>query len=219
MNGFYPIMLKLRGERVVVAGGGRIAERKVEALLEAGADGIVVVSPSLTPRLEKLASEGVIGVICRAYQVGDAENARLLFVATDDEAANDEIAEDGRRWGALIGLAGDGGSGDFASAAAFRRGDLVIAVSASGASPALAARIKRELERSFGPKYEDSTSKLKELRALAKANVLDRSEREALLRLAAEEAPHHPEEEDASAWLKRLRSTLITGGKYNDNSK
>ncbi|WP_042164779.1 precorrin-2 dehydrogenase/sirohydrochlorin ferrochelatase family protein [Paenibacillus gorillae] len=215
----YSVMLQLRGEKVVIVGGGRIAERKTSALLDAGADGVVLVSPVLTPRLQAFANEGVIQVLARSYQAEDARGARLLFAATDDVLLNQAAAEDGRRAGAWVNIADDAAGSDFASPAVVRRGDLLLAVSASGASPALAARIKGELEQAYGDEYEAAVQRLRRLREWVKKAVEDQHERHELLRLAAAEAPRVYEgDEDMDAWLERLQK-LITEGLHNGNGK
>ncbi|MFF2092038.1 bifunctional precorrin-2 dehydrogenase/sirohydrochlorin ferrochelatase [Paenibacillus sp. NPDC058174] len=215
----YPVMLQLRGEKVVIVGGGRIAERKTLALLEAGADSVVLISPVLTPRLQALAKDGIIQASARPYQAEDARGARLLFAATDDALLNQAAAEDGRRAGAWANIADDAAGSDFANPAVVRRGDLLLAVSASGASPALAARIRGELEQAYGDEYEAAVQRLRGLRERAKAAVEDPQERHELLRLAAAEAPRMQEgDEDLDAWLERLQK-LITEGLHNGNDK
>ncbi|GGG74414.1 precorrin-2 dehydrogenase/sirohydrochlorin ferrochelatase family protein [Paenibacillus radicis (ex Gao et al. 2016)] len=215
----YPVMLQLRGEKIVIVGGGRIAERKTLALLEAGADGVVLISPVLTPHLQALANEGAIQVHARPYRTEDAGGARLLFAATDEALLNQEIADDGRRAGAWVNIADDASGSAFANPAVVRRGDLLLAVSASGASPALAARIKGELEQAYGEEYEAAVQRLRRLRERAKAVVEDPNERHELLRLAAAEAPHMQEGDDElDAWLERLQK-LITEGFHNGNDK
>ncbi|MUT64510.1 bifunctional precorrin-2 dehydrogenase/sirohydrochlorin ferrochelatase [Paenibacillus sp. NEAU-GSW1] len=211
MNGFFPVMLQLRGERVVVVGGGRVAERKTLSLLEAGADDVLLISPMLTPRLRALANEAMIRTLEREYIIEDIAGARLVFAAADSPELNGKVAEDGRRIGAWVNTADDASRSSFVSPSVVRRGDLLIAVSALGASPALSMRIKRELEERYGPEYGKAAERLRRLRERTKSVIKDAAERETLLRLAAAEAPHFKMEEDDEAWLARLRK-LITEG-------
>ncbi|MCM3630072.1 bifunctional precorrin-2 dehydrogenase/sirohydrochlorin ferrochelatase [Paenibacillus glycanilyticus] len=207
MNGYYPVMLQLRGERCVIIGGGRIAERKLQGLLEAGADNITLVSPRITPRLQELAASGSLHWQCRIYQPSDAEGARLLFGATDDPKLNRRIAEDGRRAGAWVNTVDEAEGRGFLNPSVVRRGDLLIAVSATGASPALSIRLKRELEQQYGEEYGYSAGQLRRLRDYMKVSGFEPGEREALLRLAAEEVPFKGETEvDITAWIKQLRA-------------
>lgn len=207
MNGFYPVMLQLRGERCVIVGGGRIAERKAQGLLDAGADHVILVSPRITPRLEEHVSCGALGWQCRTYQPADAEGARLLFAATDDRELNRRIADDGRRCGAWVNTVDEEDGRGFLNPSVVRRGDLLIAVSASGASPALSIRLKRELEQQYGEEYGYSVERLRMLREYMKTAVSGQEEREALLRLAADEVPLREETEvEITAWLERLRA-------------
>ncbi|GMK47201.1 precorrin-2 dehydrogenase [Paenibacillus glycanilyticus] len=207
MNGYYPVMLQLRGERCVIIGGGRIAERKAIGLMEAGADTVILVSPRITARLQELVACGSLQWNCRTYEPEDATDARLLFAATDDSGLNRRIADDGRRAGALVNTVdGDAGRG-FLNPSVVRRGDLLIAVSATGASPALSARIKRELERQYGEEYGYSVEQLRRLRDYVKADVSEPGERETLLRLAAEEVPIRDHADmEPKAWVERLRA-------------
>ncbi|SFE23834.1 precorrin-2 dehydrogenase / sirohydrochlorin ferrochelatase [Paenibacillus catalpae] len=210
MNGYYPVMLQLRGERCVIIGGGRIAERKVQGLLEAGADDVLLISPQITLPLQKLVADGSLQWQCRTYQPSDAEGARLLFAATDDIELNRHIADDGRRAGAWVNTVDESAGRGFLNPAVVRRGDLLIAVSATGASPALSIRLKRELKQQFGEEYKYSVEQLRRLRDYMKTAVLEQSEREALLSLAADEVPLQSGAEiEITAWVERLRAKRL----------
>ncbi|NIK69862.1 bifunctional precorrin-2 dehydrogenase/sirohydrochlorin ferrochelatase [Paenibacillus sp. BK720] len=220
MNGYYPVMLQLRGERCVIIGGGRIAERKALGLLEAGADTVILVSPKITSRLEELASCGSLRWHCRTYEPEDALEARLLFAATDDSGLNRRIADDGRRAGALVNTVDESEGRGFLNPSVIRRGDLLIAVSATGASPALSARLKRELEGHYGEEYGYSVEQLRRLREYVKAAVSEPGEREMLLRLAAEEVPFGDRTNiELKAWVERLRAKRpLDGRREEDNN-
>lgn len=150
--GYYPIFLELSGRRCVVIGGGEVAERKVEALLEAGAS-VTVVSPTLTPRLEELLAESRIKHFKRNYDIGDLAGFQLAFVATDDRAVNGVVAWEGRSRGIWVNAADDPANCDFILPSVLRRGDLVVAVATGGASPALSRAIREELETYFTEEY------------------------------------------------------------------
>ncbi|HEV8022385.1 MAG TPA: NAD(P)-dependent oxidoreductase, partial [Candidatus Lustribacter sp.] len=108
----YPISLTLAGRRVVVAGGGAVAERKVNALREAGAR-VTVISPSLTRQLAQWAESGEIAWIARLFAFGDCAGALLAFAATDDAGINAAVVVDAHKHGVLVNDAGDARRGDF----------------------------------------------------------------------------------------------------------
>ncbi|MFC5700532.1 bifunctional precorrin-2 dehydrogenase/sirohydrochlorin ferrochelatase [Cohnella faecalis] len=186
MAAWYPILLDLTGKRCVVVGGGPVAERKANGLLEAGAS-VCVVSPRLTEGLHRLASEGRIEWRRREAEETDVQGAALLFAATSLPEANRAMAEAARKAGGLANVADDGESGDFIVPAVVRRGELILAASASGAGPALAARIAGELAVRYGEAYSDYASRLRHIRTIVKASVSDRSERRRLLAAAVTE--------------------------------
>lgn len=190
MERVYPVMLRLEGERCLVVGGGAVAERKVRGLLEAGAE-VRVVSPSLTCGLEELASAGSIDVCRREYQERDLDGVKLVYAATGERDTNARVAADAKRLGVLAGIADRPEEGAFLTPAIVRRGKLVMAVTASGASPALASSIAAELAERYDESYEAFVDWLGRLREAAIAGIDDPRLRRGLLR----EALHVPERE------------------------
>jgi precorrin-2 dehydrogenase / sirohydrochlorin ferrochelatase len=149
----YPLVLSdLSGARCVVVGGGSVAERKVAGLLEGGARP-EVISPALTPALSSWREQGAILHQPRRYHRGDLEGALLVFATTDDPEVNARVVSDGARAGALVNSADDPEAGAFHTVASVRRGDLLLTVSTEGASPALAAFVRRDLEARYGSEY------------------------------------------------------------------
>lgn len=163
----YPVMLDLTGEPCVVIGGGRVGERKAAGLLAAGAD-VTVVSPRLTPRLSALAAEGRIRALLRPYAPGLAAlaEARLVFAATDDAAVNKAVLAEARKLGKLANAADAPEASGFHVPAVVRRGRLTLAVATAGASPAVAAKLKRQLEAAYGEEYAPYLELLHELRGV-----------------------------------------------------
>jgi siroheme synthase-like protein len=160
----YPIILTdLSRRRCVVLGGGGVAERKVAGLLEAGARP-EVVCPELTAALARWRDAVQLTHHARRYREGDLAGAFLVFAATGDPAVNRAAAAEGEREGALVNVADDQDAGTFHTTATVRRGDLLLSVSTGGASPALAAHIRRELEARYGPEYERLLALLRALR-------------------------------------------------------
>ncbi len=149
----YPLVLtNLARVRCVVVGGGAVAERKVRDLLAGGARP-QIISPALTAALAAWRDEGRITHAARGYMAGDLSGAFLAIAATDDRAINAAVAEEGARLGILLNIADDPAAGNMHTAAAVRRGDLLLAVSTGGGSPALAAQIRRELAERYGDEY------------------------------------------------------------------
>ena len=151
---YYPIFLNLRGRRCAVVGGGRVAERRVRTLLQAGAD-VRVISPDVTPGLAQLAAKKRIDFTRRAYRNGALARAKggapvLVFAATNDPAAQRVIRRDAEAVGALVNAADDLASSHFLVPASFSQGDLQVAITTSGASPALARAIRLQLRKTFG---------------------------------------------------------------------
>jgi precorrin-2 dehydrogenase/sirohydrochlorin ferrochelatase len=144
----YPIFLDLSGRRCVVVGGGEVANRKARKLLQARAE-VVVISPEVRPELESVAAE----VHRRPYEEGDLEGAYLAFAATDAREVNAAVAAEAKGRGIPVNVADSPSEGDFALPSVLRRGRLQVAVSTGGASPALARRIRGELEELFGPEW------------------------------------------------------------------
>lgn len=205
MNGFYPVFLQLKGRRCLIIGGGRIAERKLLGLLNAGADNVWIISPDVTPRIAALAAVGTITCCLRAYEAGDLEGTRLLFAATNDKRLNKEAAAAAERMGIWANTADEAGKGSFISPSALRRGDLLFAVTASGASPALSQHIKQELEANYGAEYEEISAALRRLRERVIREVDDEQKRQNILKLAAEDAARHKRyNRDIDEWLISL---------------
>ncbi len=185
MGRYYPMMVDLAGRRCLVVGGGVVAERKVRALLEAGGEG-VVVSPALTPGLEALKREGRIVHLARLYQPGDLAGSFLVFGATDDHQLNSRLADEAKAAGVLANMADSPISGTFVAPAVLTRGDLVIAISTGGDSPALAKKIREDLESVYGEEYAELLNVLERVRERAKREVADQGRRRALLERAVE---------------------------------
>ncbi len=161
--GFYPVYLNLTGRRCVVIGGGVIGERKAQGLLDADA-AVTVVSPTLTPALREHHDGGRIRWIGREYRPGDLDGYELCMVATDDGAVNSDVAREGRARGVWVNASDDPPNCDFILPSILRRGQLQIAVSTEGRSPALSRRVREELEEQFGPEYGELVALIGEVR-------------------------------------------------------
>lgn len=142
---YYPVFLDIAGKPVVVIGGGEVALRKVEGLLDASAR-VTVVSPQLQADLAALVAQGRVRHIARQYEPGDLEGYILAFVGTDDRSVNATVAGEGRERGVWVNAVDDPPNCDFIMPGVVRRGDLIVAVSTSGGSPAMARKMREEME-------------------------------------------------------------------------
>ncbi len=173
---YYPIFLNVRGKRCVVFGGGRVALRKVKVLLEHGAS-VKVVSPDLCPELSELARAKAIRVFHKEYEPGDIEGALIAIAATTESDTNQKIADEARRQKTLVNVVDNPEQSDFIVPSYLNRGDLTIAVSTAGRSPALTRKIRTRLEQTFGEEYAPLTDLIKEVRAeLRKRSVTVRGD-------------------------------------------
>ncbi len=149
---YYPIFLDIKDKPCVVVGGGSVAERKVISLLDAGAR-VTVISPEATPVLNGMATAGRVAIKKRSYQDGDLDGAFMAYAATDDEGINGLVAEEAKRRRVLLNVADTPALCDFIVPSVVERGRLSIAISTSGASPAFAMRLRKELEKMYGEEY------------------------------------------------------------------
>jgi precorrin-2 dehydrogenase/sirohydrochlorin ferrochelatase len=151
---YYPVFLDVNNRRCLVVGGGSVATRKVKSLVECGAR-VTVVAPSATPELEKMAGDGVIRLEKRAYAAADMDGVFLTFGATSDMAVNDRVRRDAETHNILCNIADYPAGCNFILPSVVQRGDLQIAVSTSGRSPAFARALRKELEERYGREYDD----------------------------------------------------------------
>jgi siroheme synthase-like protein len=148
----YPVSLLVRGRRCVVVGGGRIAARKIEALLEAGAT-VHVVAPDLVGELQAARDEGRITVAERPFESTDLDGAWLATTATSTPAVNRAVFDAGEARRIWVNAADDPSSCSFTLMSVVRHGDLVVTVGTGGRSPALAAYLKDRVARDIGPEW------------------------------------------------------------------
>lgn len=179
MNRVYPIMLNLAGKSAVVIGGGKIAERKVNGLLETGAS-ITVVSPEVTSGLEQLARSGKIDWIQEPFYPQQLQQAFLIVAATDSREVNEAVF-DSTSPHQLINIVDDPERSSFTVPSVIRRGRLTVAVSTGGASPILAKKIKSQLEQQLDQYDEDYLEFLYEARKLVLEQVSNPDEKRQLL--------------------------------------
>ncbi len=161
--GYYPVMLEVTDRHCIVIGGGEVAERKVLTLLEAGSK-VTVISPELTPTLRSLVERDQINHRARQYQKGDLEGAFLAIVATDEERVNRAASEEAHSKGIPVNVVDRPELCSFIVPAVIRKGPLVVAVSTSGASPAMAARLKGVISEALPEGLDEVLEVLKQKR-------------------------------------------------------
>jgi precorrin-2 dehydrogenase / sirohydrochlorin ferrochelatase len=184
----YPVMLNLEKRRVVIIGGGDVALRKARDLLEAGAH-VFVIAPGVHQGFKDLA--GMYGtsleMLQRPYQPGDLAGAALVFSATDNGAVNRAVFEEARQLNIFINAVDDPPNCSFFIPSFTKKGALILALSTSGKSPALAARLRRKIEKHIPEDIEQILAALDEIRELLKSDKeyaqLSSSERGRLLTL------------------------------------
>ena len=149
---YYPVFLDLKKRKCLVVGGGRVGLRKALMLHRCGGD-VHVISPEFCEGFHR-ENACEIQRIKRAYAPGDMAGCFMVFAATPNDGINKDIILEAKQRNILCNSADDPGSADFILPAVVNRGDLICALSTSGASPALAKKLKKDLENLFGPEYE-----------------------------------------------------------------
>ncbi len=176
---FYPVYLNLKDKRVLVVGGGEVAGRKVESLLESEAS-VVVISPDVTQHLAALADRNQIEWRKRKYTKGDCAGAALVFSATNDPEISRAVYAEATERGIFVNTADQPALCSFIMPAVVRRGDIGIAISTSGTSPALAARLRRKISRVIGPEYAQFSQLMVRARGEIRSRVASERERKEL---------------------------------------
>jgi precorrin-2 dehydrogenase/sirohydrochlorin ferrochelatase len=173
---YYPVFLDLRDRPCLVIGGGAVAERKAMSLIEAGAE-VTVVSPALTPKLHELSASGKITHRNKKFDENDLAGGFLVIAATDSPEVNTAAAHLCRTKHLLVNVAMPPEESSFIVPSVVERGDLLIAISTSGSSPALSKKVRQELEKTYGPEYELLLNRLSAIRKRMLEEVPDENTR------------------------------------------
>jgi precorrin-2 dehydrogenase/sirohydrochlorin ferrochelatase len=179
-----PIFVKLAARRCLVVGAGAVAATKISALLESGA-WVTAVAPRASDHVQSLSRSGAIVWRARKFAPADLDGVALAIAATSDAAVNHDVFLESRRRGILCNSVDDPPNCDFFFSAVVRRGDLQIAVSTAGESPAVAQRFKEEIDELLDECIGDWLSLVGELRRKIIAAQPPSKERNRLLRLLA----------------------------------
>ena len=181
----YPISLNLQNRLCLVVGGGKVAERKIKSLLNAGAN-VRLLSPDATPHLQALAADGFLDWRQAAYTpdgTGTLDGVFLTIACTDNRTINAEVVREASAKQLLILCADDPDAGNFRSAAQVTRGELVLTVSTGGGSPTLAAVLRERLEEEFGPEWAQLVELIGKQREIVKTNPSESGRKEAVRRV------------------------------------
>ena len=179
---YFPVHLDIRNKTAVIVGGGKVAERKCRSLLDAGAH-VRVIAPVIGKELERERDKGRIEHIAREYRWGDLDGAWLAFAATDRHEINRSVTEEAEKRSIPANCADAPESSTFISPAVVARGELLITVSTGGNSPALAAKIRKELDDLFGDEYAEAILLLGAIREKLLTEKKNRQYNTELLRL------------------------------------
>ena len=151
---YYPVYLDIQNRNCLVVGGGSVGTRKVMTLLDCGAT-VVVVSPAVTEKIEELSNNGLIKLEKRVFNASDLDEMFLAIGATDNQELNRQIHTGAERLGILCNIADRPEDCNFILPSIVNRGDLIIAISTSGKSPAFAKKLRKDLEKEFGNEHAE----------------------------------------------------------------
>lgn len=160
---YYPVNLDIRNRKCLVVGGGAVGTRKVMTLLDCGAK-VTVVSTDVAEKLQELSDNDIIKLKKRPFQISDLDEMFLVMGATDNQEINREIYSEAERLGILCNIADRPEDCNFILPAIVNRGDLIIAISTSGKSPAFAKKMRKDLEKEFGTEYAEFLKLMGEIR-------------------------------------------------------
>lgn len=177
MPRYYPVYLYIKGKRCLVVGGGEVAERKVNSLLKCGAE-VSVVSPDLTRRLKELNSKGKIKYLKEEFKEKYLKDIFLVIGATDNSNVNFKVYESANKKNILVNIVDSPELCNFIVPSVVERGALTIAISTGGKSPALAKKLRKELEYRYGFEYAKFLNLMGNLRGRISAKIRDKRKRE-----------------------------------------
>jgi siroheme synthase-like protein len=209
----FPISLDLAGHRCVVIGSLPIREGKVDALLAGGATEVVVISTAPTDALDALEGRYAVRVLRRDWAPGDLDGVTLCIGWAPTQDERDRLAREARSRGVLVNMVDDIPNCDWAMPSIVRRGELVLAISSGGASPALTKKLREHLQREFGAEWAEVLTILREVREETVSSLPDLAVRAARWSSAVDldEAAALVRSGDADELRRRLRTRLLLG--------
>ena len=168
---YYPVFLNMQGQLCVVIGGGEVAERKVQALLEAGAV-VTLIAPECTDGLVAMTSDSSVTWHQRTYETGDLEGAFIAIAATDDRAVNETVTKEATERNTPLNVVDVTDLCTFIAPSVIHRGPVTLAISTGGMGPALARKLRQELEGNDALAFADLAEIVADVRAELKARAL-----------------------------------------------
>ncbi|MFP3870354.1 MAG: bifunctional precorrin-2 dehydrogenase/sirohydrochlorin ferrochelatase [Syntrophobacteria bacterium] len=213
---YYPVFLKVDTRPCLVIGGGDVGARKVRTLLACGAR-VGVVSPGVDPWLAEKIEEGRVELVASHYEEHQLEGCFLVIAATDDRELNCRVAQDAERRGLLCNVVDYPQEGNFILPAIVQQGDLTVAISTAGQSPALARQIRQELDQRFGPEYADFLEIMGAVRKrLLEASKDSHANKERFDQLVQSALPELVRRRDSEGVNRLLQSILGPGYSLKD---
>lgn len=207
---YYPIFLDLRNKKAVVIGGGSVAERKAMTLLSCSAD-VCVISPEITPRLRELAKKKKLRYKKKRYENKDIKDAFLVVAATNNREANKAVFAASKKYKCLLNIVDKPDESNFIVPSLISRGDLTIAVSTGGKSPALAKQIRKELQQRYGKEYEIFIKAMGKAREKVLKSVLsEKTRRQIFTKLAKSNIINLLKKGNRKEFYKKIESILKT---------
>lgn len=206
----YPMFVDVAGRLCLVVGGGAVATQRATGLARHGAV-LRVVSPEVGPEMAGMVRSGEVAEHrARPYEPADLDGCMLAVAATDRREVNRRVSRDAAERGVMVNVADDPALCTFVVPAVVRRGDLAFAVTTGGASPVVAARIRRELEERYGEEWEAFLVLLRDLREDLKERYPDApSRRGAVERLMATDVMERLADGDSAAVRRLVSDTLL----------
>jgi len=185
MSRYYPIFLNIEGRKCVVIGGGNVASRKVPPLLDCGAK-VLVVSPEISSEMERFVKSGEVEYIAGKFEPSHLSGAALVIGSTDDAKVNRMVYEECKARNIPVNVVDQPELCTFIVPSLVKRGDLMIATSTSGKSPAVAKRVRKTLEKDFGEEWGAYLDMMGRARIRLMEKVSEQPEREAILNRLAD---------------------------------
>lgn len=199
---YVPLNIDLTNKQIKVIGGGKIAERRVKALLNSDAT-IHIISPDLTDNLYQLYLDEKIIWYKKSFESKDLDNAELIISATNQEEVNDVIKKSAPIH-SLINMVGDAQGGNVIFPGTLKRGKLQISVTSTGASPKLVSNILNDLDKQYPIDYAEYVDFLYECRIIIKSLDLEKAKKNQLLEsILSDQYFDKDEQEKLTNWLKR----------------
>lgn len=174
---YYPICLDLKGKNCLVVGGGKVALRKIKGLLECGAS-VAVVAPEISKQVKELVNPEKCKIIERKFAPEDLNNITLVYAATDDRKTNEEIFNRAQEKKILVNVVDAPELCNFIVPSTLKRDELLISISTGGKTPALAKKLREEMERLFPENFGEALDDIEELRREIREKFPGQEERE-----------------------------------------